>query len=99
VHGTSDQSEQFVRKADALLGWIARELGSRSSERAVDVPDADLEYVARRIAEMKQQVVTRSLPPREQRYRSLSRMILDQWPFGIPLASEVSAAEDLFAAL
>jgi hypothetical protein len=95
----TNRFQEFVRRAEDVLGWLGREQSLPRADRTVDVPDSDLRYMANKIAEMKRSVLDASLPPQESRYPVMSRIIIDQWPLSSPLGNELCRLEDMFRSL
>lgn len=91
----SDSSHRFVDHADALL----RKLEEAIRLTTPPIPVGDLKYMVERIGHMRESAAAGSIPPREERYRSLTRMIADQWPLGQPLGILISDLEDKYISL
>ncbi len=90
------KDHRFLAKAEVVTSAIQAELG-RDGRRPGEQPTTEqLEAVLRRIEAMRRQIEEDSAPPKHARYRSLSRMLVDEWPLGHSLANEITELEDLY---
>lgn len=88
----ASQSSRFIQRAQHVLRRIDRYHQSGGQEISVQ----DLNTVRRDIARMISQAQDQTLPPRAQRYRTLSRLIVDQWPLGHKLGIAITELEEEF---
>jgi hypothetical protein len=86
----SDSSRRFIDHADALLRRL--EGAMRAGESPT--PGVDLKYMVERIRRMREAAASGGIPPKEQRYGNLTRIIVDQWPLGDALGTSISELED-----
>lgn len=61
--------------------------------------EEDRDYVIEQLEEMRAAFRDGRLPPRDQRWPELTRLVVDQWPLGHPLTNEVGEVEALFRRL
>lgn len=87
---------RFLVKAEEVISAIQEQLRKSKAAWDMEPTPEQLEVVLLRVEAMKRQIQEDSAPPRTARYRRLSRMLVDEWPLGHPLATAVSELEDLY---
>lgn len=88
--------KMFLEKSFVLMDELKKEIEKTASERNLDVQSSDLELVLNRIREMRKRVEKNDLPPPGQRYRQLTRLVMDQWPLGSSLGNKVMELEKMY---
>jgi hypothetical protein len=91
-----DRKQQFLRKADEIIKKIEAMLHEDYKDRSEKITDSDLQDMLSLLKQRKEIVETNQLPPKNMRYRSLSRIVIDQWPLGTPLGNEISELESIY---
>ncbi len=91
----SDLSRRFVDHADDLI----HKLEDAMQLAAPPIHGVDLKYMAERIRQMRESAASGKIPPKEQRHRNLTRIIVDQWPLGHALGTLISELEDEYVHL
>ena len=76
---TRESAETFIRRVDAVSQQLKLVLAN--SEDAL-ITRQQGELALERLRSMREAVIRDALPPRENRYAHLSRMIVDSWPLG-----------------
>ncbi len=80
------------RARELILFALAEVEAERRAPRYELRPD-DLDTCTRTLREYLTALERGDLPPRRQRAEGLGRLVLDSWPYGIPLANAVLQAE------
>ncbi len=86
----TNRTQEFLRKADAVIKKIEAMLNEDYGKRAEKISDLDLQDMLSLVKQLRMRVETNQLPPKNKRYRSLSRIVVDQWPLGTSLGNEIS---------
>ena len=81
---------QFIKHAETVLHRVEEYEKSGGH----DIPSQDLMTSKRGIQYMIDRVRNQTLPPKEKRYRTLTRLINDQWPWGHVLGKQISDLEE-----
>ncbi len=87
--------DAFISKAEALLSQMEvydTSAGARISSR-------DLAVVKRQVTLMILAAKEGRLQQRELRHKTLTRMVLDQWPLGHTLGKMVAEVEEAYSRL
>lgn len=90
---------RFLTRASRLLDEIDQLLSACATERPNNVDRFDLEVASKHIVEMRSNVETGTLAPKEQRFPVLARLVVDQWPLGSELGTELIELEKLYQLL
>ncbi len=93
------RKQEFLRRADEVIRKIEAMLAENYDDRAEKISDSDLKDMLNLIKERKEMVTNNQMPPKNLRYRSLSRIVIDQWPLGTSLGNEVSELESYYVNL
>lgn len=88
-------AETFLENAQGVLRRI--ETYERSDPR--EIPRRDLQVAKREIEEMIECARNQSLPIKRAQDRTLTRLILDQWPLGHKLGLAISELEEEYTTL
>lgn len=89
----------FVDRATDVLSRLRAELSLPLSSRRTGASGAQLQFAAQRIADMKREVESGTLPAKKFRYPDLGRAIVDGWALGSPLGMAVIELENECRAL
>ena len=92
-------TNRFLAKSSGLLELISEELRSDVGARRSGVETPHLEVAAHHIREMKRNVENDTLPSRQSRFAVLARFIVDEWPLGSELGTEIIEFEKLYQRL
>lgn len=95
----SPSEDGFLTRADQLASAIRDELEASQDSPGARPTARQMVVVLRRIEAMRSHVRAGSVPPRPSRHRRLSRLVVDEWPLGHPLALQISDLEDLWLTL
>jgi hypothetical protein len=90
---------RFLAKAKGLMELIEDDLRSLVSGQTRCVDEFDLEVASKHIRQMQDNVNNDTLPPKEMRFPVLARLIVDQWPLGSRLGTEIIELEKLYQLL
>lgn len=93
------RKQEFLRKADEIIKKIEAMLDEDYEKRAGKISDLDLRDMLNLVRERKKIVETDQLPPKSMRYRSLSRIVIDQWPLGTLLGNDISELDTYYVNL
>ena len=91
-----DKRQEFLRRADEIIRKIEAVLSEDYDNRTEKISDSDLRDMLNLVKERKIIVETNQIPPKKMRYRSLSRIVIDQWPLGTSLGNEISQLESIY---
>jgi hypothetical protein len=91
-----DRKQEFVRKANAIIKRIEAMLEDDYEKRVDKLSDSDLKDMLSLVKQRKEMVETNQLPPKNIRYRSLSRIVIDQWPLGTSLGNDISELDTYY---
>lgn len=94
-----DRKQEFLRRADEVIRKIEAMLGENYENRSEKISDSDLQDMLNLLKERKEMVESNQVPPKNMRYRSLSRIVIDQWPLGTYLGNEISELESYYVIL
>lgn len=94
-----DRKQGFLRRADEIIKKIEAVLDEDYEQRAEKISDSNLQSMLRLIKQRRMIVETNQLPSKDMRYRSLAHIIVDQWPLGTPLGSEIIELEEYYLSL
>jgi len=92
------KNERFLVEVEELASELRRAL-ERGSVEPPEPTSEQIQAVLNRIRSMERQVREETLPPRSRRDRILTRLMMDEWPLGHPLASRTMRVEDLYVNL
>lgn len=87
---------RFLAKAEVVRSAIREELERGRTTPGGQPTSEQLAVVLCKVEGMKRQIELGAAPPREAQYRRLSRLLVDEWPLGHPLATAISELEDLY---
>jgi hypothetical protein len=87
--------KRFGEHAERVLGQIQVHIDASNGP----APRQQLQSMQDAIRHMKDLVASNQLPSRKQRHKSLTRLILDSWPFADALGRAIGDLEDEYAAL
>jgi len=87
---------RFLAEAEEVISAIREELGKGRATSGEQPTSEQLAVVLRKVEAMKCQIEEGSAPPKDARFRRLSRMLVDEWPLGHPLATAITELEDLY---
>jgi hypothetical protein len=87
--------DRFLSQARLLLSAIERELESAHAS----ISASQLQRAREKVRAMERRVATGDLPPRELRTKTLTRLIIDEWPLGTPLGNALVDLEAQYVAL
>ena len=87
---------RFLKQADGVLREIDRLLAAPSDARANGLNEQDLLFAKAGVEKLKKRVRASSLPKPADRYRELTRTIIDQWPLGTKLGNDISDLEAFY---
>lgn len=90
------KKKEFLKRADFLIKKIETILDEDYEKRTENISDSDLQSMLRLIKHRKMIVEANQLPAKEMRYRSLTRIIIDQWPLVSQLGDEISELEECY---
>lgn len=93
------RSERFIKMANEILEEISIQRSIDESLRPSKVGNGNLESMRQTIEKCVESVEVGSLPRKESRYRTMSRMVIDSWPLGAELGKRISELDDLYLAL
>jgi hypothetical protein len=94
-----DRKQEFLRRAGLIIKEIEAMLDENYERRTEKISDADLQDMLSLVKQRRKMVETNQLPPKEIRYRSLSRIVIDQWPLGTSLGNEISELDTYYVNL
>lgn len=92
---TMDPRAEFLKRLDNLVEKLLMEAVAGKPA----VPPDELRYVVERLRAMADATSTGRLPPREQRHKGLTRIVIDQWPLSHPLGNELVEVEIAYTRL
>jgi hypothetical protein len=88
------ESREFIEHAQSVL----RRIETYERSGAHEIARNDLDTARREIGAMLASASMQG-SPRERRYRTLTRMVVDQWPLGHALGIAISELEEEYARL
>jgi hypothetical protein len=95
----TNRTQEFLRKADMVIKKIEAMLDENYEQRAEKISDSDLQDMLSLVKQLRMRVDNNHLPPKNMRYRSLSRIVVDQWPLGTSLGNEISELDAYYVNL
>ncbi|NNE83355.1 MAG: hypothetical protein HKN28_05230 [Alphaproteobacteria bacterium] len=63
------------------------------------VSTEELEYFLNVLIRMNEAVKTGNMPPSERRYRELTGLIMDHWPWDNPIVNSITGLEEMYCNL
>lgn len=89
--------EKTLKSIDAALAELDFEIGKAATEKLA--PVHILERFRENLIKMKSDVESEILPPKIERKKSMSRVIVDSWPLESKLGEIIVKAETLYYSL
>jgi hypothetical protein len=91
--------QRLVAAAGEILDEIDRQLSMSERSREGELDDRNLNIAKSHVLELRDRLRSGKLPDKSDRYASMTRIIVDQWPFGTQLGKAISEIEASYKAL